>query len=243
MSNLHNNRIRQDWNYLRMGLPKTIAIDGTAGSGKSTLGSLLAEALGYLYLDTGVMYRAVTLAVIKAGLSLDDESAIGELARKVRIDVRPPSIDDGRDVDVLLNGEDVTWEIRQDNVNAWVSPVSTQRVVRDAMTEQQRRIALENNVVMVGRDIGTVVMPDADLKIYLDASVEVRAHRRYQEMLERGETPDFNAVLESLKNRDKIDSNREIAPLKPAEDAYIIDSDNLNICQVFETAKALIYRM
>jgi len=226
-----------------MGLPKTIAIDGTAGSGKSTLGSLLAEALGYLYLDTGVMYRAVTLAVIKAGLSLDDESAIGELARKVRIDVRPPSIDDGRDVDVLLNGEDVTWEIRQDNVNAWVSPVSTQRVVRDAMTEQQRRIALENNVVMVGRDIGTVVMPDADLKIYLDASVEVRAHRRYQEMLERGETPDFNAVLESLKNRDKIDSNREIAPLKPAEDAYIIDSDNLNICQVFETAKALIYRM
>ncbi len=226
-----------------MGLPKTIAIDGTAGSGKSTLGSLLAEALGYLYLDTGVMYRAVTLAVIKAGLSLDDEFAIGELARKVRIDVRPPSIDDGRDVDVLLDGEDVTWEIRQDAVNAWVSPVSTQRAVRDAMTEQQRRIAQENNVVMVGRDIGTVVIPDADLKIYLDASVEVRAHRRYQEMLERGETPDFNAVLASLKNRDKIDSNREIAPLKPAEDAYIINSDNLNICQVFKTAKALIYNV
>ncbi len=226
-----------------MGLPKTIAIDGTAGSGKSTLGSLLAEALGFLYLDTGVMYRAVTLAVIKAGLSLDDEFAIGELARKVRIDVRPPSIDDGRDVDVLLDGEDVTWEIRQDAVNAWVSPVSTQRAVRDAMTEQQRRIAQENNVVMVGRDIGTVVIPDADLKIYLDASVEVRAHRRYQEMLERGETPDFNAVLASLKNRDKIDSNREIAPLKPAEDAYIINSDNLNICQVFKTAKALIYNV
>ncbi|MDF1519526.1 MAG: (d)CMP kinase [Brevefilum sp.] len=226
-----------------MGLPKTIAIDGTAGSGKSTLGSLLADALGYLYLDTGVMYRAVTLAVIKAGLSLDEESAISELARKVRIDVRPPSIDDGRDVDVLLDEEDVTWEIRQDAVNAWVSPVSTQRAVRDAMTEQQRRIAQKNNVVMVGRDIGTVVIPDADLKIYLDASVEVRAHRRYQEMLERGEAPDFNAVLASLKNRDKIDSNREIAPLKPAEDAHIIDSDNLNICQVFKTAMAMIYRV
>lgn len=224
-----------------MGLPKTIAIDGTAGSGKSTLGSLLAEELGYLYLDTGVMYRAVTLAVIKAGLTLDDEAAIGELAREVCIDVRPPSIDDGRDVDVLLDGADVTWEIRQNEVNAWVSPVSTLRSVRDAMTAQQRRIAQENNVVMVGRDIGTVVIPDADLKIYLDASVEVRAHRRYQEMLERGEDPDFDAVLQSLQNRDNIDSNRKIAPLKPAENAYIIDSDNLNICQVFKTAEELLY--
>lgn len=223
-----------------MELPKTIAIDGPAGSGKSTLGSLLAKELGYLYLDTGVMYRAVTLAVINAGLNMADETAIGDLAQEVCIDIRPPSVEDGRDVDVLLNGEDVTWEIRQDAVNAKVSPVSTFRAVRDAMTEQQRRIAQENNVVMVGRDIGTVVIPDADLKIYLDASVEVRAHRRYQEMLERGEDPDFNAVLLSLRNRDNIDSNREIAPLKPAEDAFVIDSDCLDICQVFEKAKELV---
>ena len=223
-----------------MELPKTIAIDGPAGSGKSTLGSLLAKELGYLCLDTGVMYRAVTLAVINAGLDMADETAIGDLAQEVCIDIRPPSVEDGRDVDVLLNGEDVTWKIRQDAVNAKVSPVSTFRSVRDAMTEQQRRIAQENNVVMVGRDIGTVVIPDADLKIYLDASVEIRAHRRYQEMLERGEDPDFNAVLLSLQNRDNIDSNREIAPLKPAEDAFVIDSDCLDICQVFEKAKELV---
>jgi len=223
-----------------MELPKTIAIDGPAGSGKSTLGSLLAKELGYLYLDTGVMYRAVTLAVINAGLDMADETAIGDLAQEVCIDIHPPSVEDGRDVDVLLNGEDVTWKIRQDAVNAKVSPVSTFRAVRDAMTEQQRRIAQENNVVMVGRDIGTVVIPDADLKIYLDASVEVRAHRRYQEMLERGEDPDINAVLLSLQNRDNIDSNREIAPLKPAEDAFVIDSDCLDICQVFKKAKELV---
>ena len=223
-----------------MGLPKTIAIDGPAGSGKSTLGSLLAEELGYLYLDTGVMYRAVTLAAIKARLDIEDENAVGKLAQDVVIDIRPPSLDDGRDVDVILDGEDVTWEIRKDQVNEYVSPVSAYRVVREAMTEQQRRIAQENKVVMVGRDIGTVVIPDADLKIYLDASLEVRAHRRYQELIERGQTPDFNAVLQSLQNRDNIDSNREIAPLKPAEDAVVINSDCLNIQQVLERARELL---
>ena len=142
---------------------------------------------------------------------------------------------------MLLNGEDVTWEIRKDAVNDYVSPVSTYRAVRDAMTEQQRRIAQQNKIVMVGRDIGTVVIPDADLKIYLDASVEVRAHRRYQEMIERGEEPDFNLVLGSLQNRDDIDSNREIAPLKPADDAVVIDSDCMNIQEVLEKAKELVF--
>ena len=224
-----------------MGLPKTIAIDGPAGSGKSTLGSHLARELGYLYLDTGVMYRAVTLAALKARLNIGDEESVGSLAQKICIDVRSPSVDDGRDIDVLLDGEDVTWEIRKEAVNEFVSPVSTYRAVREAMTEQQRRIAEENAVVMVGRDIGTVVIPDADLKIYLDASLEVRAHRRFQELVERGENPDFNAVLYSLQNRDNIDSNREIAPLKPAEDAVVIDSDCLNIQEVLEKAKELVY--
>lgn len=220
--------------------PNTIAIDGPAGSGKSTLGCLLAEELGYLYFDTGVMYRAVTLAALLHGLAIDDEDGIGLLANQVRIDVRPPSVDDGRAYDVLLDDEDVTWAIRKEEVNAAVSPVSTYAAVRDAMTEQQRRIAHENQVVMVGRDIGTVVMPDANLKIYLDASVEVRAERRYQELLARGEDADFDIVLNSLKNRDRIDSGRKIAPLKPAEDAVIINADHLGIEQVLAKAKELV---
>ena len=226
-----------------MGLPTTIAIDGPAASGKSTLGSLLAKELGYLYFDTGVMYRAVTLAVIRVGLDVDDEEAVGKLAGDVRIDVSPPSVDDGRDYDVLLDGEDVTWEIRADAVNDYVSDISVYAAVRKAMTDQQRRIAKENKVVMVGRDIGTVVMPDADLKIYLDASVEVRAQRRYDEMLARNQPADYDEVLRSLKNRDQIDSNRELAPLKPADDAVVINADDLGILDVLEKAKELVYRV
>jgi cytidylate kinase len=223
-----------------MGLPSTIAIDGPAGSGKSTLGVLLAETLDYLYFDTGVMYRAVTLAALEKGLEIGDEASVGQLAQEVRIDVKPPSVDDGRDNDVMLDGEDVTWAIRSKDVNAHVSPVSTYAAVRDAMTAQQRRIAQENRVVMVGRDIGTVVVPDADLKIYLDASLEVRAHRRYTEMLDRGEAAEFDAVLQSLQNRDIIDSSREIAPLKPAKDAVVIDSDDMGIQDVLELSLKLV---
>ena len=223
-----------------MRYPQTIAIDGPAGSGKSTLGALLAKKLGYLYFDTGVMYRAVALAAINQGVECNDEISVGELAENIKIDVRPPSIQDGRDYDVLLNGADVTWAIRQDNVNAHVSEVSAYRVVRDAMTAQQRRIAQENAVVMVGRDIGTVVMPDADLKIFLDASIEVRAGRRYLELRTYGEEADYDEVSRSLQHRDNIDSSREIAPLKAAEDAVIIDSDEMSIDEVLERAMELI---
>ncbi len=223
-----------------MSIPTTIAIDGPASSGKSTLGALLADYLGYLYFDTGVMYRAVTLAAIHQGFTISDEEGIGRLASQIRIDVRPPSIEDGRRYDVLLDGDDVTWEIRKDEVNANVSPVSTYAAVREAMTIQQRRIARENKVVMVGRDIGTVVMPDAGLKIFLEAPLAIRAHRRYQELVERGEETTYKAVLVSLENRDEIDSNRKIAPLKPAEDAVIIQADCLGIQQVFARAKELV---
>lgn len=226
-----------------MTIPKTITIDGPAGSGKSTLGALLAKELGYLYFDTGVMYRAVALAALCAGLEFSDEGAIGHLAEEIRIDVAPPSVDDGRDYDVLLDGKDVTWEIRSDAVNTYVSPVSAYAAVRTAMTEQQRRIAQENKVVMVGRDIGTVVVPDAGLKIYLDASAEVRAQRRTEEMLARGEEADYGAVLHSIQNRDRLDSGREIAPLKAAEDAVIIQSDKLGIDEVLKKAKELVYHV
>jgi len=223
-----------------MGLPTTIAIDGPAGSGKSTLGALLAEAMDYLYFDTGVMYRAVTLAALNEDLAMDDEDAVGDLSQRIRIDVQPPSMDDGRDYDVLLDGKYVTWDIRSEVVNKYVSPVSTYGAVRQAMTEQQRRIAHENKVVMVGRDIGTVVMPDAELKIFLDASIEVRAQRRYQESLDRGGKTDFDSVLKSLKNRDQIDSSRKIAPLRPAEDAVVIISNCLGIQQVLKIALKLV---
>lgn len=224
-----------------MTLPNTIAIDGPGASGKSTLGALLAKELGYLYFDTGIMYRAVTLAVIEAGLDISDEDAIGALAENVHIDVKPPSVDDGRDYDVLLDGDDVTWQIRNEAVTDQVSDVSAYAAVRKAMTDQQRRIAKENNVVMVGRDIGTVVMPDAELKIYLDASVDIRAQRRYRELVERGEDVEFDAILRSLKNRDQIDSNREIAPLRPAEDAIVIHADHLGVQEVLQQAKELVY--
>ncbi len=226
-----------------MGSPTTIAIDGPAASGKSTLGMLLAQALGYLYFDTGVMYRALTLAALQRGLNVHDEAVIGALAETVHIDVGPPSVKDGRDCDVFLDGQDVTWEIRSDAVNSFVSDVSVYAAVRKAMTDQQRRIAYANKVVVVGRDIGSVVIPDADLKIYLDASAEVRAQRRYQEMVNRGEAADYEAVLRSLKNRDQIDSTREIAPLKVAEDAVVINSDDLGIEEVLEKAKELVYRV
>lgn len=214
--------------------PETIAIDGPAASGKSTLAQILAERLGYLYLDTGVMYRAVTLAALRILGRVDDEAAVNRLAETAQIDVRPASLPDGRMYDVLLDGEDITWAIRQRDVDANVSAVSAYAGVRAAMTAQQRRIGQRGKVVMVGRDIGTVVMPFADLKIYLDASVEERARRRFEELVRRGEPADYDAVLDAMKKRDAFDSSRALAPLRPAEDAVILNSDGMSIEQVVD---------
>ena len=217
-----------------------IALDGPAASGKSTLGERLANHLGFVYLDTGVMYRAVTLAVLKQQVDIHDEPAVVHVAETMDLDFCPPSCSDGRSNDVILEGEDVTWQIRKPDVEAFVSLVSTYTGVRNAMTMQQRKIASKGKIVMVGRDIGTVVLPDADLKIYLDASVEVRAERRYNELLNRGQQLDFDFILSDLKRRDDIDSNRTVAPLKPAEDAVIIDSDKMNAEQVFQNLLNII---
>jgi CMP/dCMP kinase len=222
-----------------MEFAKIIAIDGPAGSGKSTLGEKLAKRLGYLYFDTGVMYRAVTLAALERGVSIDDEDEVNSLANHLHIDVQPPSQQDGRAYDVIVDGRDVTWTIRRSDVEANVSQVSAYPGVRKALAAVQRRIGLRGEVVMVGRDIGTVVLPEADLKIYLDASVEERARRRYQELRERGIPAQQQAVLEAMLDRDKIDSTRDMSPLKAAVDAVVLDSNHLDADQVLEQVTAL----
>ena len=212
-----------------------IAVDGPAGSGKSTVAQRLAQRLGYLYFDTGVMYRAVTLAALRASLVVDDQASIETLARAVDIDVRPASRDDGRQYDVLLDDQDVTWDLRSPSVEAEVSRVSSYAGVRKAMSARQRQIGLRGRVVMVGRDIGTVVLPEADLKVYLDASVEERARRRWREALARGEAVmSYDDVLAAMRERDRIDSTRQVAPLRAAPDAVVVDSTQLGVDEVVE---------
>jgi cytidylate kinase len=219
--------------------PYIIAIDGPAASGKSTLGLRLAGSLGYLFFDTGVMYRAVTWAALVRGLEINDEKAVTQLAETAQIDVRPSSQNDGRTSDVLLDGVDITWETRRPDVEASVSPVSAYRGVRQALASQQRRIGQRGRIVMVGRDIGTVVLPEADLKIYLDASAEERARRRYEEILQRGGKADYEQILAGMRKRDEIDSTRSFSPLQAAADAVILDSDKLNADEVFIKVEAL----
>ena len=223
-----------------MNRPSVIAIDGAAASGKSTIGSKLARQLGYTYFDTGVMYRAVTWAALQGGVSIEDEAEVTELAESLVIEVTPPTQGDGRQYTVYADGQDVTWAIRQPEVDAAVSPVAAYRGVRRALTQQQRQIAANGRIVMVGRDIGTVVVPDADLKLYIQASVEERARRRYQERQARGESVTYEEILTSMRQRDQIDSHRDHAPLRRADDAIIIDTDGLDINEVMDRIERLL---
>ncbi|MGQ9684084.1 MAG: (d)CMP kinase [Anaerolineae bacterium] len=223
-----------------MGTPSKIAIDGPAASGKSTIGQRLAERLGYLYFDTGVLYRAVTWAALQRSVPIEDEQAVTCLAEALRLDVIRPTVADGRQYTVLVDGEDATWAIRSAQVDANVSPVAAYPGVRAALIAQQRRIGAAGKVVMVGRDIGTVVMPDADLKIYLDATVEERARRRYREILARGDQADYATVLQGMQRRDRIDSTRAAAPLRAADDAVVLDTTFMGIEDVVHAIEALI---
>ncbi len=220
--------------------PTTIAIDGPAASGKSTVGEALAERLDYLYFDTGVMYRAVTWAALDQGISVEDGEKLTTLAEQLEIDITDATENDGRQYTVLADGVDVTWAIRTPVVDAHVSAVSAHAGVRWALVPKQRQIAVKEPVVMVGRDIGTVVLPDADLKIYLDATVEERARRRWQEMEARGKHTDYEDVLQSMRRRDKIDSNRDVSPLRPAQDAVIIDTTDLSVNEVVDETVRLV---
>ena len=220
--------------------PKTIAIDGPAASGKSSIGQELAVKLGYLFLDTGLMYRAVTWAALNQNIEITDEKRVNAVAQQIKINIQPPTVKDDRQCDVFVNKKDITWLIRSQKVNDNVSQVSAYAGVREELTAQQCMIGKQGNIVMVGRDIGTVVLPDADLKIFLEASVEERAHRRHKEILEHEGNETYQEILVSMRRRDEIDSQRSLAPLKPAKDAIIISTDGKNKEQVIQEILHLI---
>ncbi len=209
--------------------PTLIAMDGPAASGKSTVGFALAQALGYLFLDTGCMYRAATLAVLDAGIDIMDESAVTDHVQSLDMNILPlQSQTDGRQYTVLLDGEDVTWQLRTPAVDRNVSQVSKYMGVREEMVRRQREFGERGNVVMVGRDIGTVVLPDAPVKLYVTASAEERARRRWHDRLKQGYDDSFEAILADVERRDDIDSNRAHSPLRPADDAIIVDTSGVS---------------
>ncbi len=223
-----------------MPTPRTIAIDGPAGAGKSTIGALVAERLGYLFLDTGAMYRAVALAGLRRGIDPDDAPALGSLAREIRVAIGPPTVRDGRTYTVLLDGTDITWDIRSAEIDRIVSQVARVPEVRDAMVAQQRALAERGRVVMVGRDIGTVVLPRADRKVFLTASASERAKRRGEELAARGEVRPRRELLHEILRRDQLDSERVVSPLRPAQDAIVVQTDGLSVRQALDAVLGVI---
>jgi CMP/dCMP kinase len=211
---------------------QVIAIDGPGAAGKSTVAQLLAARTGAMLFDTGALYRTVTLLAGQQQVPVNDGPALAALAQSHQIDVLPATVEDGRQVDVLLNGEDVTWAIRTPAIDSQVSEVAAHPQVRAALLDIQRQIADGTRVVMVGRDIGTVVIPQAGVKVYLDASTEERARRRFAELQGRGVEATLEDVLADLIARDEWDSNRETAPLSIAPGAVLVQTDGRTVDDV-----------
>jgi cytidylate kinase len=216
---------------------RSVAIDGPSGAGKSTLAKRLAQELGFLYVDTGAIYRTVGLAVRRRGIDPVDEAGVAALLPELSISMRYG--EDGLQ-HMFLSGEDVTGAIRENEISAYASKAASLPAVRDFLLEMQRRTAREHDVIMDGRDIGTVVLPQADLKIFLTAAPEARAQRRYRELLARGQQADFDQVLAEVVERDRRDTERETAPLRLAEDAVTADTTALDLEGSFQLLLGLI---
>lgn len=215
-----------------------IAIDGPAGAGKSTIAKKLAADLGYVYVDTGAMYRAMAYYFLQNHVAADDENAIAEACKNVDVTIRYVN----GEQQVLLNGKNVNGVIRKEEVGNMASATSVYPVVRTKLVELQRQLAAKENVIMDGRDIGTVVLPDANVKIYLTASSRVRATRRYEELKKKGVSCDLDAIEQDIIDRDYRDMHRETSPLKQAEDAVLLDSSNLDIEGVVAEMKKIIQK-
>ena len=216
--------------------PKLIAIDGPVAVGKSSVGSLLARRLGYVFFDTGMMYRAFTWKVLKLSIPPEDENSLCHLASTTKFDFVPSQ--EGS-LSPLIDGENVSSQLLRPEIEERVALISKVAGVRQALVSEQRKLAQRVSVVMAGRDIGTIVLPWAELKVFLAASAEERANRRYKELLEQGERADYTSILAELKRRDEIDTNRTVSPLKPATDAVTIDTENLSLEQVVDKIYAL----
>ena len=206
-----------------------IAIDGPAGAGKSVFGAALASVLQAMCIDSGIVYRAVTWIALARGLDPDDDTTLSPVAASMNLQIVPPTVQDGRQFTILIDTEDVTWALRTPEIDRTVSRPSALPGVRRAVTEQLRHLARESRVVMVGRDIGTVVLPEADVKFYVTATPETRARRRADELHARGQEADVADILRSIIERDARDSGRATAPLRPAHDAVHIETDNLTV--------------
>ncbi len=202
-----------------------VAIDGPAGAGKGTITKQVGEKLGFINIDTGAMFRCVTLRILQEGISIENEQEIQKLLETIEIEIK-------ENEEVFLNGENVTKKIRENEVNNMVSPVSVIRIVREKLLQLQRKMAEGKNVIMEGRDIGTVIFPNANVKIYLDATPEERARRRVKQNEEKQIPCSYEEVLQGIMDRDKRDSSREVAPLKKADDAIYIDSSDMTIEEV-----------